>query len=114
MRSSEVRKYFVKGSWIFNLESMNDHLWCIIDAMRDGEIELPVYIAGREYRDEDEVEALKEECHNLEWIAKSRKVTGREYGRIKEIVEYRVGARYMKCLASGMSEYKAGACFQDL
>ena len=26
---AEVRKYFVKGSWIFNLESMDDKLYCI-------------------------------------------------------------------------------------
>ena len=76
----EARKYYVKGSWIFNLESMNDNLWCIVYAIRDGEIKLPVEIAGRKYSNEDEVLELKEECNNLEWIAKSRKVTGREKG----------------------------------
>lgn len=110
----ETRKYYVKSSWIFNLESMNDHLWCIVYAIRDGEIKLPVEIAGRMYRNEDEVLELKEECNDLEWIAKSRRVTGREYGRIKQIVEYRVMVRYMRCIDSGMSDYKAGECFKDI
>ena len=110
----EVRKYRVKTDWIFNLESMNDKLWCIIYDIEDGKIQLPIEIAGTKINDEDDVYALKEECNELEWIAKSGKVTGKEYGRIKQIVEWRVMARYCRCLESGMSEKDAGMCFSDL
>lgn len=111
---AEVRKYFVKTSWIFNLEAMNDKCWCIIYDIRDGKITLPIEIAGKIINDEDDVFAIKEEAENLEWIAKSRKVTGKEYGRIKELVEWRVNQRYMTCIAAGMDERQAGGCFEDL
>ena len=89
---AEVRKYFVKGSWIFNLESMDDKLHCIKYDLDD----------------------LIDECETLQWAAKSRKVTGKEYGRIKEIVSWRVEQRYFRCIANGMKEKDAGACFSDL
>ena len=112
------RKYFVKQDWIFNLESMHDKLWCVIFDMRDAEVEgndvSPVTIAGRTCKDEFDVQEVLDECEELAWIAKSRKVTSREYGRIKQIVEWRVNARYMKCLANGMNERDAGKCFEDL
>lgn len=111
---AEVRKYYVKGSWIFNLESMNDRLWCIIYDIREGEVQLPIEIAGKICNDEDDVHDLMEECEDLEWIAKSRKVTGKEYGRIKQIAEWRIGARYMACLNAGMDESEAGRCFEDM
>lgn len=110
----QERKYFVKSGWIFNLESMNDHVWCIIYDAQENKVQFPIEVAGKMMKDEEDLYALKDECNDLEWIAKSRKVTGREYGRIKEIVEYRVMARYTRCLNSGMSEARAGACFGDL
>lgn len=110
----QERKYWVKQGWIFNLESMHDHVWCIIYDAEDGKIQFPFEVAGRIMNDEDDLYALIDECNQLEWIAKSGRVTGKEYGRIKEIVNYRVMARYVRCLESGMSEYKAGACFEDL
>ena len=108
------KKYFVKGGWIFNLEAMHDHLWCIIYDMRDEQIKPPVTIAGKQYYNEGEIRELMDECGDLEWYAKSGRVTGQEYGRIKAIVEYRVGCRYAKCMNSGMSERDAGECFADL
>lgn len=111
---AEVRKYFVKRSWIFNLESMHDKIWCIIYDIRDGEIELPIEVAGKVINDEEDLHELMEEAENLEWAAKSRKVTGKEYGRIKDLVSWRVNQRYARCMASGMDERKAGACFEDL
>ena len=108
------RKYFVKSGWIFNLESMDDRLMCLIYDAEEGNLTFPVEIAGTVCRDEDDIYALKEECNRLEWTAKSGKVTGKEYGRIKEIVTWRVSARYARCLASGMSERDAGLCFEDM
>ena len=111
---NEERKYRVKGSWIFNLESMQDKLWCIIYDTREGEIQFPVTICGKECKDESDIWELKDEASELEWIAKTRKVTSKEYGRIKKLVEWRVSVRYAVCMASGMSESDAGKCWEDM
>ena len=111
---SEVRKYWVKGSWIFNLESMHDKLAVIEIDLQEGELQFPLEIAGRTINDWDALFELREEVYNLEWTAKSGKVTGREYGRIKEIVNWRTMVRYSVCMASGMNERDAGQCFADL
>ena len=91
--ASEERKYWVKGSWKFNLEAMHDKLYCIIIDSREGEVQYPITIAGTVCKDECDVYDLIEEASNLEWISKSRKVTSREYGRIKQIAlhHYRTG-----------------------
>ena len=93
---------------------MHDKLWCIIYDMRDGIIDYPVEIAGTICKNEDDVQGILDEAYELEWAAKSRKVTGREYGRIKEMVEWRVYQRYATCMANGMSDRNAGASFADL
>lgn len=111
---SGEQKYRIKMSWIFNLESMQDRLWCIEYDVEEGKLELPIEIANHQINTLDELAELRDECSDLEWIAKSRKVTSKEYGRIKEIVEWRVNARYVTCMANGMSERDAGACFEDL
>lgn len=111
---SEVRKYFVKRNWIFNLEAMHDKLYCIIYDIEDGELTLPLNICGTEIEDESQIYDLIDEASELEWIAKSRKVTSKEYGRIKQMVEWRVIQRYARCMASGMSEQEAGMCFKDM
>ena len=111
---AEVRKYFVKGSWIFNLESMDDKLHCIKYDLEDEKISFPLTIAGTKITDFDDLDDLIDECETLQWAAKSRKVTGKEYGRIKEIVSWRVEQRYFRCIAHGMKEKDAGACFSDL
>ena len=110
----EERKYYVKGSWIFNLESIHDKAWCIIYDIRDGVIKLPIEIAGKVINDEGDVYELIDEASDLELISKSRKVTSKEYGKIKRLVEWRVMQRYATCVASGMDESKAGGCFEDL
>ena len=114
MSSQDVRKYRIKEDWRFNLESMHDKLWCLEYDYRDGELQLPIEVAGTVIKDEDDFEALREECQELLDAACFRKVTGKEYGRIKEIVEWRVMARYCRCLEAGMSEKDAGVCFQDI
>lgn len=111
---AEVKKYWVKQSWIFNLESMQDKLAVMEMDIDDGELSFPLEIAGTTVHDYGELSDLKDECGELEWAAKSGKVTGRQYGRIKAIVAWRVGARYATCLANGMSEADAGQCFKDM
>jgi len=110
----EERKYWIKQSWIFNLEAMHDKLYCIGYDLDDGTIKGPIEILGYKIADSSDIYDLLEECEKLEWTAKSGKVTGKEFGRIKEIVSWRVGARYATCIANGMNEAKAGMCFEDM
>jgi hypothetical protein len=111
----KVKRYMVKESWIFNLESMHDKIWCMIEDVREGKIALPIKVAGKVINSEDDLDALQEEAEALEWAAKrSSGVTGKEYGRIKDIVAWRVEARYAACMAGGMSEAEAGRCFEDM
>lgn len=109
-----VKKYPVKESWIFNLESMHDKLWVIEHDLDEGNMSFPITIAGTEIKDFDDLYNLREEASELEWKAKSGAVTGSQYGRIKEIVGWRVNQRYATCLAAGMNERDAGRCFEDM
>ena len=111
---SEKRKYLVKESWVFNLESMYDKLYCIKYDLEDGKKNFPLTIAGTEITDDNDLYRLIEECETIELAAKSRKVTASEYERIKEVVNWRVTQRYLRCLANGMTEKDAGECFHDL
>ena len=108
------KKYRIKESWIFNLESMNDKLWNVIYDIRDGEIKLPIEICGKQINYENDVQRLIEEAETLEWAAKSGPVSSKEYGRIEKFVNWRVNQRYVWCLASGMEEKDAGRCFDEL
>lgn len=111
---AEIRKYFVKQSWIFNLEAMNAILHCIGYDIEDGKIKTPFELLSKTINDVSDIDELREEAFDLEWIAKGGKVTGKEYGRIKEMVEWRVMQRYLSCVNSGMEESKAGICFADM
>lgn len=111
---SNLYKYPIKGNWIFNLESMSDKLFCIGLDVEERKLSFPFVIADTVINDYDDLSALTFECQNLERIAKSRKVSSKEYGRIKQIVEWRVNVRYARCIASGMNEKDAGLCFSDL
>lgn len=113
--SGEAKRYPVKESYIFNLESMHDKIWCLIYDVRENKIVLPFEVAGRKINDEEDLQMLLDESELLASAAKSSKgVTGKEYGRIKEIVAWRVNARYNICMAAGMSEAEAGRCFEDM
>ena len=107
------KKYPVKESWIFNLESMHDKCFCLMYDIRDGKIETPFTVAGKTINDEGDLYDLIDEAGAL--CSKAwRGVTGKEYGRIKEIVSWRVQARYNACMANGMNEADAGRCFEDM
>ena len=108
------RKYFVKESRIFNLESMHDKLWCIEYDLQEGKLQFPLRIANTDINNWEDLNNFRNECYDLEDIAKSRKVTGKEYGRIGEIVAWRVEVRYNRCLEAGMSEREAGRCYEDM
>lgn len=110
----DVRKYFVKDAWKFNLESAYEKLKCLEYELDDGNLAFPFLAAGIKVTDYDGLFALQEEVEELAWVAKTRKVTGREYGRIKQIVSWRVNQRYITCIHNGLPESEAGACFADL
>lgn len=110
---ADERKYFVKESWLFNLESMHDKIWCLIYDVRENRIALPFEVAGKTINDEGDLSELMDEAAELQYKAHGR-VTGKEYGRIKEIVAWRVNARYGACLAAGMDEATAGRCYEDM
>ena len=112
--ASDERKYMVKENWIFNLESMHDKLWVIENDLQEGRLQFPFEVAGKQIKNYDDLEDLRQESYKLEWVAKSRKVTGKEYGRIRAIVCWRVVARYNACMAAGMSESEAGKCFEEI
>jgi len=108
------RKYWIKQSWIFNIESMQDRLMCIEYDIEEGKLQFPLEICGRQINDYDDLQQLREDAERLEWTAKSGKVTGKEFGEIKEMVIWRVNQRYARCIASGMDENRAGMCFEDM
>lgn len=114
MKTAEVRKYFVKQGWIFNLEAMHDKIWCLIYDIQEGELSLPFEVAGKMIQSTGELYDLLDEADKLEWTAKRGKVTSKEYGRIKQMVGWRVNQRYAACVASGMDERDAGLCFEDM
>lgn len=109
--AKEERKYWVKMNWRFNLDSMHTSLWLIREDMIDGKIET-AEIMG-ETMDYDRLEEFMEEVDNLLLASQTRKVTGKEYGRIKAISDERNLWRYTRCIESGMSDYEAGYAFFD-
>lgn len=112
---SRPKHYMVKESWIFNLEAMHDKVWCLIYDVQDGNIKTPFEVAGKTINDESDLHDILDEASTLESKAKSnRGVTGEEYGRIKQIVAWRVEQRYAACMANGMDEAEAGRCFEDM
>ncbi len=105
----EERKYWVKATYRTNLDTFITKCHCIRYDMEDGEYD-EIELIGKRYNI-DTIANLIEECQELLSSACFGKVTGREYGRIKEISEFRDYQRYATCIASGMSEEKASYAF---
>ena len=103
-----MKTYYVTEGMLTNLYSMHDLIWCCIYDIQDGKCE-SVELMGetmdvnRLYDLLDEVETLQSKVHY--------KVTGKEYGRIKEISNARNMIRYNTCLSKGMSEDDASYAF---
>lgn len=105
----DERKYFVKAAYLTNLDTMITKLHCYKYDMQDGEIE-NVEIMGEIY-DINSIYDIIEECQQLLLKANSGKVTGKEYGRIKQISDYRDMMRYSTCIEKGMDESNAAYAF---
>ena len=106
-----MKTYYCNSSMKFNLDSMITLVQNIRYDLRDGEIE-SAEICGKKVTWEN-VDELLDELYDLHGKALFRTVTGKEYGRIKQIQEERQMIRYCKCLAAGMSEQDAGLAFTD-
>ena len=106
----QVKKYFVKMNYRFNLDSMRTHVLNLIDDIRDGKSET-VELMG-ETMDEDRLEEFKDELEDLSWKA-YYPVCGKDYGRIKEISDERNMIRYATCIANGIDENDASSAFFD-
>ena len=105
----EERKYWVKASYRTNLDSFITKCHCIRYDMEDGEYD-EIELLGKKY-DIETIYDLIDECQHLLGIANCGRVTGKEYGRIKRISEFRDCQRYATCIANGMSEDKASYAF---
>ena len=92
-----VKHYPVSERIEFGLESMYEHAHYMMECeYPDGKI------TGEEY---DFWSDTAEECERLMhrgWLS------GKDYGRAKEITTKREWIRYNRCLAAGMSERDAG------
>lgn len=107
---TQVKKYYVKHNYRFNLDSMLTHVINLIDDIRDGEFET-VELMG-EIMDCDRLEEFKEEVEDL--LCKAYyPVCSKDYGRIKAISDERNMIRYVTCKAKGMDESDASSCFFD-
>lgn len=58
----QKRKYWIKQTWIFNLESMHDKLWCIEDDLREGASKISDIIPGMV--DNSRFDSLAGICNN--------------------------------------------------
>lgn len=106
----EERKYFVKSGMRTNLDTMLTKVELIEWDLRDGEYN-EVNILGKTY-DVVTIEDLLNELRHLIGVSYG-KVTGKEYGRIKYISEYRDMQRYATCIARGMDESRAQYAFMS-
>nr|DAG04037.1 MAG TPA: hypothetical protein [Myoviridae sp. ctbEa13] len=107
---TQVKKYFVKHNYRFNLDSMLTHVMNMIDDMRDGSYD-EVELMG-EKMDYDRLIEFRDEVEDL--LMKSYyPVCGKDYGRIKAISDARNMIRYATCMANGMNEREAALAFFD-
>ena len=108
--ATQVKKYFVKHNYRFNLDSMRIHVMNMIDDIRDGEYET-VELMG-EKMDEDRLEEFKSEIEDLMMKAYGP-VCGKDYGRIKAISDARNMIRYAMCMSKGMIERHSALALFD-
>ena len=108
--AAQTKKYFVKHSYRFNLDSMRIHVMNIIDDIRDGKYETAELMG--EKMDEDRLIEFKDEIEDLMMKAYGP-VCSKDYGRIKAISDERNMIRYATCMSKGMSERDASLAFFD-
>jgi len=112
--ATKEKRYMIKESWIFNLEAMYDKCYVLADDINAGRIATPFKVANTTINDACDLYDLVDEAYALKDAACRGGVTSKQYGRIMEIVGWRIEARYATCMAAGMDEADAGRCFEDM
>lgn len=107
-----MKTYYCNSSMKFNLDSMYTHLQILRYDFESGDLTGTVECCGRKV-DRDTIYDLCDEVADLLGKAVGGKVTGKEYGRIREIAEERQWMRYFSCINHGMSENDAAYAFTD-
>lgn len=102
------RKYFVKSGMRTNLDSFHDRLLCAQYDLCNNGVEYVEFLGKRWTA--STIYDLVDEVENLIWVSGGR-VTGKEYGRIKEISNDQNWHRYNCCIASGMDDDRASHAF---
>ena len=108
---NNMKTYYCNNSMKFNLDSMITFVQNLRYDLYNGDIE-GAEICGKMINITN-IDELLEELYDLHGKAVYGKVTGKEYGRIKEIQAERQLIRYAKCIDAGMSESDAGYAFTD-
>lgn len=86
-----VKYYPVSESIKFNLEACHDKLSLMMwDADRDGNFKLA-----------EEIENRRNEADELSWKASSGWLSGKDYGRAKELVAWRIEMRIQANVEAG-------------
>ncbi len=104
----DIRKYYVNAGMRTNLETMLTKIELLEYDMIDNTIH-SVELMDKVY-DLDNIGELKDELRSLITLAYD-KVTGKEYGRIKQISDYRDCMRYATCIDNGLSEEDSSYAF---
>lgn len=97
-----TKKYRVNESELFNLQSMREHLQCLIYDMDEGIIDRDDTIEERL----EEVDDLLERAYCIGAL-----VSWDDLKRIREIRDERNMIRYCKAVESGCNEREAGYAF---
>ena len=98
---------------VFGLESMHEHARCMLEGYWQDRGEDPLTPEQEEHW-----QKLADECNDILYgkvVYRGSRwgyLPGKDYARAKEITEERELLRYQVCIANGMSEADAEACFQ--
>ena len=116
--NTKKKTYFATSGMRTNLDSLNTKLYLVECGMR-GDNDCSSYVNEDKsfdfldvhYTDEYDIYLLREEVQNLLWKGQMGTLSGKEYGRAKELSDARDMMRYATCLANGMSEQEASLAF---
>lgn len=96
-----VKYYPVSERILFGLESMIDKCSFWLTCERENFTTEQL----------DEIDSLRDECYRLYGKARSGWLSGKDYGKAKEITVKREAIRYSVCINAGMDEKKASMAF---
>lgn len=90
-----VKHYPVSENMMFNLEACHDKMSLMIyEAERNGNFE-----------EAEKITARRDEADELSWKASSGWLSGKDYGRAKKLVAWRIEMRIAANVAAGNTKY---------